>query len=252
MSESPVRSRHDHLFFGVYPALVTSSADPQGLGRVQVRFPSLGTGDDANVRAWAVLCSPYPDADQHLPVMPEEGSQVVVAFEAGDFRRPYIVGTVWTGNAAPSGNPMPSEDPTPPGDPRPSGDPTPPGDPMRPGEPTAPGGIRLSRTADGNRLEIDDTGGSPTVSLTTLSGHRVVLDTDQQDVTITHSNGCRIRLSAAGTIDIDATSQVNVTAPSLNVQAPTSTFSGVVNCQTLVAGVGVMSPLYSPGAGNLW
>lgn len=222
MSESPVRSRHDSLFFGVYRALVTSSADPHGLGRVQVRFPNLGTGDDANVRAWAVLCSPSPDADQHLRVMPEEGSQVVVAFEAGDFRRPYILGTVRTGTAAPSGDPTP------------------------------PDVIRLSRTPDGNRLEIDDTGGSPTVSLTTRSGHRVVLDTDQQDVTITHSNGCRIRLSAAGTIDIDATSQVNVTAPSLNVQAPTSTFSGVVNCQTLVAGVGVMSPLYSPGAGNLW
>lgn len=246
MSESPVRGRHDSLFSGVYPALVTSSADPQGLGRLQVRFPSLGTGDDADVRAWAVLCSPYPDADQHLRVMPEEGSQVVVAFGAGDFRRPYVVGTVWTGNAAPSGDPMPSGDTTSPGDP------TPTEDPMPSGEPTPTGGIRLSRTADGNRIEIDDTGGSPTVSLTTRSGHSVVLHTDQQDVTITHSNGCRIRLSAAGTIDIDATSEVNVTAPSLNVQAPTSTFSGVVNCQTLVAGVGVISPMYSPGVGSLW
>jgi hypothetical protein len=36
------------------------------------------------------------------------------------------------------------------------------------------------------------------------------------------------------------------------VNAPTSTFSGVVNCQTLIASVGVVSPSYTPGVGNVW
>ena len=77
-------------YFGVYPALVTDLVDPDGLGRVQVRFPWLGTDGDRDVRAWATLCSPYADDDQGLQILPEVGSQVVVAFEAGNIRRPYV------------------------------------------------------------------------------------------------------------------------------------------------------------------
>ena len=80
--------------FGVYPALVTSITDPDRLGRVEVSFPWLGTQGDAEVRAWATLCTPYADDDQGFEFMPAVGTQVVVAFEAGDQRRPYIVGVV--------------------------------------------------------------------------------------------------------------------------------------------------------------
>lgn len=210
-------------FFGVYPALVTKiTDDPARLGRVEVRFPGLADDGDRDVRAWATLCSPYADKDQGLQIMPEVDSQVIVAFEAGDFRRGYIVGAAWNGRAP------------------------------EPHEPERSNNIRLLRTRADSRLEFDDSSGSAKVSLTTQSGHKVVLDAGQQEVTITHSNGCTITLTAAGSIDIRANSQVNVTAPSLNVNAPTSTFSGLVNCQTLIANVGITSPMYSPGVGNLW
>jgi uncharacterized protein involved in type VI secretion and phage assembly len=209
--------------FGVYPALVTKMFDdPDRLGRVQVRFPSLATDGDKEVRAWATLCSPYADKDQGLQIRPEEGSQVVVAFEAGDFRRPYIVGAAWNGTT-----PLPDE-------------------------PQQPNNIRVLRTRADSRLEFDDTSGSPKISITTRTGHKVVLDEGGQEIAITHLNGCTIKLTASGSIDINANSQVNVTAPSLNVNAPTSTFSGIVNCQTLIASVGVTSPMYSPGVGNIW
>lgn len=210
-------------FFGVYPALVTKiTEDPARLGRVEVRFPTLGTDGDRDVRAWATLCSPYADKDQGLQVMPEVESQVVVAFEAGDFRRPYIVGAAWNGQAG------------------------------VPQEPERLNNIRVLRTRSGSRLEFDDTAGAPRISLTTKKGHKVVLDEGAMEITITHFNGCRITLNASGGIDINANTVVTVTAPSLNVNAPTSTFSGIVNCQTLVASVGITSPLYSPGVGNIW
>src|SRR5690606_32797767 len=86
----------DHLpdgdgprFFGLYPAIVTDVVDDAGLGRVEVRFPWLGNDGDQRVRARATLLSPYADRDQGLQFVPEKGSQVVVAFEAGDPRRPY-------------------------------------------------------------------------------------------------------------------------------------------------------------------
>ena len=209
-------------FFGVYPALVTDIEDPDNLGRVQLRFPTLGTGGDRDVRAWATLCTPYADKDQGLAILPEVGSQVVVAFESGDLRRPDVVGSAWNGTT-----PLPHR-------------------------PQKSNNIRMLRTRADSRLEFDDTAGSPKISLTTQSGHKVVLDAGAQEVKITHANGCTITLTASGSIDITANSSVNVTAPSLNVNAPTSTFSGIVNCQTLIASVGVVSPSYTPGVGNVW
>src|SRR5260370_39123269 len=85
--------------FGVYPAIVTNIVDPDSLGRIQVRFPWLG-GDGADVRAWATLLTPYADDDQGIEVLPAVDTQVVVAFEAGDLRRPYIVGACWHGQEA--------------------------------------------------------------------------------------------------------------------------------------------------------
>lgn len=209
-------------YFGVYPALVTDLVDPDRLGRVQVRFPTLGTSGDRDVRAWATLCSPYADKDQGLQVLPEKDSQVVVAFEAGDLRRPYVVGASWNGTRA------------------------------LPATAEASNDIRVMRTRADSRLEFDDTSGSPKVSLTTQSGHKVVLDAGAQEVTVTHSNGCTIRLTASGSIDITANTGVNVTAPKLSVTAPTSTFSGIVQCTTLEASIGVKSPMYTQGVGNVW
>jgi uncharacterized protein involved in type VI secretion and phage assembly len=209
-------------FFGVYPALVTKMYDdPDRLGRVQVKFPSLGTDGANDVRAWATLCSPYADKDQGLQVRPEEGSQVVVAFEAGDFRRPYIIGAAWNGTT-----PLPDE-------------------------PKAANDIRVLRTRADSRLEFDDAAGAAKVSITMASGHKVVLDDVAQEVTISHGNGCTIRLTPTA-VEITANAQVNVTAPLVNVDAPTSTFTGIVNCQTLIASAGVISPAYTPGVGNLW
>jgi uncharacterized protein involved in type VI secretion and phage assembly len=208
-------------FFGVYPALVTDIVDPDHLGRVELRFPTLGTTGDRDVRAWSTLCTPYADEDQGLAILPEVGSQVVAAFEAGDLRRPYVVGATWNGKS-----PLPHT-------------------------PQASNNIRMLRTRSDSRLEFDDTSGAPKVSMTTQSGHQIVLDAGAQEVTITHSNGCTIKLTTTS-IDITANASVNVTAPSLNVNAPTSTFSGIVNCQTLIASVGVVSPSYTPGVGNVW
>ena len=210
-------------FFGVYPALVTKLFDdPDRMGRVEVRFPSLGADGDADVRAWATLCSPYADGDQGLQIMPEKGSQVVVAFEAGDFRRPYIVGAAWNGTTGLAHDPEQTNN------------------------------IRLLRTRADSRLEFDDTAGKPKISITTKKGYKVIIDEGSQEITIAHPNKCTITLTKAGKVEINGASAVNVTAPELNVTAATSTFSGVVNCATLNASVNITSPMYSTGVGNLW
>lgn len=209
--------------FGLYPALVTDIVDPESLGRVELKFPWLGNeAGGQDVRAWATLLSPYADDDQGILILPEVGSQVVVAFEAGELRRPYIVGACWNGREA------------------------------LPSAPSVPNNKRLWKTRSGSVLEFDDTEGAPKVTLATQSGHRLVLDDGTSEVKLTHANGSLITINAAGQISIQANATVEVTASALNVHCPTATFDGLVSCTTLVASVAVVSPMYSPGAGNIW
>ena len=208
-------------YFGVYPAIVTDLVDPDSLGRVQVRFPWLGKDGDDAVRAWATLCSPYADDQQGLLVLPEVGSQVVVAFEAGNLRRPYLLGATWNGRETLPHLPEQAND------------------------------IRLFRSRADSRLEFDDSAGGAKVSITMASGHQVVLDDAAQTVTVQHSGGCTVRLTMTA-VEIQANVEVDVTAPMVKVDAPISTFSGVVKVGTLIAEQMVMSPAYTPGAGNIW
>jgi uncharacterized protein involved in type VI secretion and phage assembly len=209
--------------FGLYPALVTNVVDPDGLGRIEVKFPWLGgAAGGSDVRAWATLLTPYADHEQGIQVLPEVDTQVVVGFEAGDLRRPYIVGACWNGRET------------------------------MPESPSEPNNKRLWKTRSGSLLEFDDTDGASKVTLSMKSGHRVVLSDASQEVTVVHSNGSSITINASGQIRIQANATVEVTAAALNVHCPTATFDGLVNCTTLVASVGVVSPSYTPGAGNVW
>jgi uncharacterized protein involved in type VI secretion and phage assembly len=207
--------------FGVFPAIVTDIVDPERLGRIQVKFPWLGTDGEA-VRAWATLLTPYADDDQGFEALPAVDTQVIVAFEAGNLRRPYILGSAWNGVEA------------------------------MPEAPDTPNNKRLIKTRSGSLLEFDDTEGSPKVTISMRSGHKVVLDDGAQEVRIQHANGCTIKFDSGGNITVTAMSGMTINAPSgLTVNAPSSTFSGSVTCQPLTA-TSVTSPLYSQGAGNIW
>lgn len=207
--------------FGLYPAIVTDGVDPDRLGRVEVRLPWLGE-DGAEVRAWATLLTPYAEDGQGWEFIPSADTQVVVGFEAGDPRRPYVVGAAWNGREA------------------------------LPEEPTASNDLRLIHTREGSRLEFDDTPGAPKITISTSSGHTVVLDDGAREVRIEHSGGASIVLDAAGNVTITANLNVDVNAAVLNVHASVANFDGVVNCASLVASASVTSPTYSPGAGNVW
>ena len=208
--------------FGVHPAIVTNIVDPDNLGRIQVKLPWLGSAAANAVHTWATLCSPYADNDQGLQVLPEVDTQVLVAFEGGNLRRAYILGSTWNGVES------------------------------QPESPAAPNNKRLFKSRSGSLLEFDDTQGAAKVTVSMKSGHTVTLDDAAQQVTIQHSNGCSITMTVAGEIQIQANASVEVTAPALNVHAATSTFDGIINCTSVICSTGVVSPSYTPGAGNIW
>ena len=57
-------------------------------------------------------------------------------------------------------------------------------------------------------------------------------------------------LTAGGSISITATG-VTITAPTITLNAGVVQVTGMVQCMNMVASVGVVSPAYSPGAGNM-
>lgn len=208
-------------YFGLYPAIVTNVVDERKLGRVEVKFPFLGK-DGEKVRAWATLVSPYAEKDQGFMVLPAKDTQVVVAFEAGVLRRPYVVGACWNGVET------------------------------LPAEAQAPNDKRLMKTRSGSLLEFDDKQGASKVTLSMKSGHKLVFDDGTQEVLLTHKNGASIKIDAGGKVSIKGNSSVDITAPTLNVHAGTANFDGLVNCTTLTAKTAVSSPLYTTGGGNVW
>jgi uncharacterized protein involved in type VI secretion and phage assembly len=77
--------------FGVYRATVTESKDPEGRGRVRVTIPSVDPGE----QAWAELATLMAGDGYGTWFRPDPGDEVLVAFEAGDLRRPFVIGALW-------------------------------------------------------------------------------------------------------------------------------------------------------------
>lgn len=82
----------------VVVGIVTQNSDPDGMGRVRVRYPALG--DDIE-GWWARIAAPAAGSERGLLMMPVAGDEVLVAFEHGDVRRPYVLGALWNGNDTP-------------------------------------------------------------------------------------------------------------------------------------------------------
>jgi len=80
---------------GVTIGLVTNNDnDPDKLGRVKVKFPYLSDELESD---WARVASIGGGPERGILFMPEVGDEVLVAFEHGDLRRPYVLGGLWNG-----------------------------------------------------------------------------------------------------------------------------------------------------------
>jgi uncharacterized protein involved in type VI secretion and phage assembly len=83
---------------GVVVGIVTNNKDPDGHGRVKVKFPWLSNDEESN---WARIASPMAGADRGLFILPEVNDEVLVMFEQGDVNHPYVIGALWNGTDKP-------------------------------------------------------------------------------------------------------------------------------------------------------
>jgi phage protein D len=83
---------------GVVQAIVTNAKDPLNLCRVKVKFPWLS---DTYESDWARTVQLSAGNGYGSVMMPEVGDEVLVAFEQGDLRRPYLLGGLYNGQDKP-------------------------------------------------------------------------------------------------------------------------------------------------------
>jgi uncharacterized protein involved in type VI secretion and phage assembly len=89
------RAQSEGPIDGVATAVVTASKDPKDLGRVKV------TLSEAEPGVWAPVATPLAGNGRGVRFQPEVGDEVLVAFERGDPRSPYVLGALWGGSSDP-------------------------------------------------------------------------------------------------------------------------------------------------------
>lgn len=94
--------------YGKHRGFVVDNADPEHLGRLKLKVPSV-LGKDV-VTGWALPCVPYGgDANQGMLFIPEVHAGVWVEFEEGDLEFPIWVGTFWSKPDGKSELPFPNQ-----------------------------------------------------------------------------------------------------------------------------------------------
>jgi phage protein D/phage baseplate assembly protein gpV len=78
--------------------LVTNNNDPDQMGRVRVKYPSLSDSEES---AWARVASVSAGNARGLVMLPQVDEEVIVGFEQGDTRRPIVLGSLFNGKDKP-------------------------------------------------------------------------------------------------------------------------------------------------------
>lgn len=180
----------EQRFYGKYRGLVVDNADPQDLGRLKVRVPSV-LGNDV-VTGWATPCLPYGGADnQGFLFVPEVGGGVWIEFEEGDLEFPIWVGTYWSRPGGASELPKPNDP-----------------DGAEEGSVQSPPTRKIIKTLRGHTLQLEDADGDEMVLLVeAVNGQVVTLNQDGIKVT-DGKNGNTLTLDASGIVIEDRNGNV--------------------------------------------
>ena len=179
---------------GAVIGVVTNNQDPEGLGRVKLKFPWLSDEMESN---WARVTSPMAGKEMGFYFLPEVNDEVLVVFEHGDMRFPYVLGALWNGQEKP---PAKNND--------------------------GKNHVRMIKSRSGHIVRLTDEAGKEKIEIIDKSGNnKLVIDTTSNTLTI--STDKDIKLSAekgeitltAQTIVLDAKSKVEIKSVGVKLEA---------------------------------
>ncbi|MBU1138883.1 MAG: phage tail protein [Proteobacteria bacterium] len=180
---------------GVVIGVVTNNEDPEGMGRVKVKFPWLSDEDESN---WARVASPMAGKERGMYFLPEVDDEVLVAFEHGDMRFPYIIGSLWNGTEPP---PASNDD--------------------------GQNNVRMIKSRSGHVISLTDEDGKEKIEIIDKSeANTIVIDTSKNTITVTADkdiilsapqgtvtfDGKNIEIKASADIKVEAGGKMDVTA----------------------------------------
>jgi uncharacterized protein involved in type VI secretion and phage assembly len=161
---------------GLLTGVVTNINDPDKLGRVKVKIPTLG--DDVET-AWARVASPGAGATRGLEILPEVNDEVLVGFEFGDMQRPVVLGGLWNSKDA-----------------------------LPDAAAVADGKVktRIWKSREGHKIEMTDDSSAPVLKIT-HSGGKAFVELTKDDVTVSSDKpvtvkGKDVTVEATGTLTL--------------------------------------------------
>lgn len=169
---------------GVAAGIVTNIQDPEGLGRVKIKFPLFS---DNNETDWVRIATLMAGAERGTFFLPDVGDEVLVAFEHGDLNFPYVIGFLWNGKAKP---PETNSD--------------------------GKNNIRKIRSRSGHEIIFndDETAKKEKIEIHTNTGHKIVLDdsSGQEKIEIIDKTGSNkiIIDSVQNSISMESSMQLKI------------------------------------------
>jgi uncharacterized protein involved in type VI secretion and phage assembly len=173
----------DRRLYGVAAAEVIENCDNTNLGRVKVRLPWL-----PGYEPWARVAAPMAGMKSGAYFMPQVGDEVLVAFNHGNVREAYVVGSMWNGR-----NRTPVE------------------------TSTDAKTKWLIRTPLGHELVFDDAAQS--ISIKSATGPHIALAPDKIEIAMDDKSTAALTFDKSGNITLKATSTITLDAPTINVTA---------------------------------
>jgi uncharacterized protein involved in type VI secretion and phage assembly len=186
--------------YGVVMGIVTNNQDPDKMGRVRVKFPWLS---DDHESWWARIATPMAGPNRGIYFLPEVDDEVLVAFEHGDVRFPYVVGSLWNGKDSPPGN---NDD--------------------------GKNNVRLIHSRSGHLVRLDDKDGDEKIEIIDKTGNNsITIKSSDNSISITCNGKLKIhavqgiemtsdmdvKIQANTTIDVKATAPMTLKGAMVNI-----------------------------------
>jgi phage protein D len=163
---------------GLFIGIVTDNNDPDGQGRVKVKYPWLS---EEHASDWARVIAPGVGNQRGIEFLPEVNDEVLVGFEMGDIHYPYVLGGLWNGQDA-----IPER------------------------VTSGSGNIqkRIIRSRTGHIITLDDSEGGGGITIADSAGNQIMLDTQTNKLSISVKGDASIQ--AQGNLTLEATGQLQL------------------------------------------
>lgn len=189
LGDREIDGREPGLIRGVSVGVVAQNKDPEGLGRVKIKFPWRENPDESH---WARMAVPMAGKERGTWFLPEVGDEVLVACDAERVEHPYVLGALWNGQEPP---PETNSD--------------------------GKNDIRKIRSRSGHELIFDD-GAQGSIDIH-LSDNKRKVRLDPDGIVISDDSGNQIEIkSLPGTITVKSNTKISLESKVIDIKADAS------------------------------